>query len=133
VATRTRRQLWFRHSRWALAACGVALLALPLHGCTDAGCVRNSECGAGFECQAAVCVIKADGGQDGAAGGISEAGAGAGRGAAGTGGKAATGGAGGTSSGGGGASGGRGGAGGASGGRGSLGSPPSAGSAGTGT
>jgi hypothetical protein len=115
ATTRIGRQLWIRRSPRALAAYGIALIALSVAGCTDAGCVRNSECGAGFECQETVCVIKADDGQDGTAGGtgaITDAGRGA---------------AGGTTGGRGGTSGGRGGSGGTSGGRGSLGSPPAAG------
>lgn len=119
-------QLWIARAALVLAAPGIVLAALTAHGCTDAGCVRNSECDAGLECQATLCVAKTDDGGAGQSGGTSGAGAGAGGEGAGTGSGAGGGGTGGTTGGRGGA-GARGGSGGASGGRGSIGSPPAAG------
>jgi hypothetical protein len=113
MTTRFHMQISTRRAVLGFAAVGIALLALVAHGCTDAGCVRNSECDEGFECQAAVCVLKTDG--QGGGGGTSEAGADAGHTGASAGGKVGSTGAGGTS-------GGRGGSGGTSGGRGGSGS-----------
>ena len=37
------------------------LCSLIAVGCTDPGCIRNSECGDGFECREALCVRESTG------------------------------------------------------------------------
>ena len=40
-------------------------VAAWLAACTDPGCIRNSECGAGYVCLRQGCVVDRDGGQRG--------------------------------------------------------------------